>query len=57
MKDLKELATGLTLALIILVIVGYMLVTNGDLNSADGFYGILAVVCVAGLIGYKDKKR
>lgn len=62
MKDLKELATGLTLALIMLGIL--LLATmgtdyshgNGNLNE-DGFYGILAIVCVAGLLGYKDKHR
>lgn len=57
MKDSK---TGFVLAFIILIIVGFALFgiddSTGNLNE-DGFYGILAVVCAAGLIGYKDKKR
>lgn len=60
MKDLKEKATSIALALIILIIVGIALLdTNepsGDLNGTQ-FYGILAIICVAGLIGYKDKRR
>lgn len=60
MKDLKKLANGLGLAVIILVIVGFALFgvddSTGNLNN-DGFYGILAIVCVVGLIGYKDKRR